>query len=122
MKSGIEETVEEVKMSKEAKTKALKEIKRLENTAAFRGIGGGEHIRWLRDVPWQKRQPTTGTLSSDGCLNEDHYGLEEVKERIIDLLPYGIFRKMGPICAAGPPGVGKTSLGMSVAHALDASS
>ena len=120
----LKKSVEEVKMSKEAKTKALKEIKRLEKMPPLSAESAvvRTYIEWLRDVPWQKKTTDNRDIEhAMDVLNEDHYGLEEVKERIIEFIAVRHLSKKikGPIlCFAGPPGVGKTSLGMSVAHAL----
>ncbi len=120
----LKKTIEEAKMSKEAKTKALKELKRLEKMPPLSAESAvvRTYIEWLRDVPWHKK--TTDNRDIDHAmdvLNEDHYGLDEVKERIIEFIAVRHLSKKlkGPIlCFVGPPGVGKTSLGMSVAHAL----
>jgi ATP-dependent Lon protease len=120
----LRKSIEDVKMSKEAKSKALKELKRLEKMPPLSAESAvvRTYIEWLRDVPWNKK--TTDNRDIDhamSVLQEDHYGLEEVKERIIEFIAVRHLSKKlkGPIlCFVGPPGVGKTSLGMSVARAL----
>ena len=81
------------------------------------------YIDWLVNVPWKKRTKVSQDLATaETVLNEDHYGLEEVKERILEYLAVqSRVRKMkGPIlCLVGPPGVGKTSLGQSIARATN---
>jgi len=117
-------SIEEARMSKEAKAKALKEVKRLEKMPPLSAESAvvRTYIEWLRDVPWHKK--TIDNRDIDHAmvvLNEDHYGLDEVKERIIEFIAVRhLSRKLkGPIlCFVGPPGVGKTSLGRSVARAL----
>jgi len=81
------------------------------------------YIEWLRDIPWSKRTRDNRDIDlAMKILNEDHYGLEDVKERIIEFIAVRQLSKKlrGPIlCFVGPPGVGKTSLGRSVARALN---
>ncbi len=120
----LKNSIDEAKMSKEAKSKALKELKRLEKMPPLSAESAvvRSYIEWLRDVPWHKK--TTDNRDIDHAmdvLNEDHYGLDEPKERIIEFIAVRHLSKKlkGPIlCFVGPPGVGKTSLGMSVARAL----
>ena len=120
----LKKSIEDARMTKEAKGKALKELKRLEKMPPLSAESAvvRTYIEWLRDVPWHKK--TTDNRDIDHAmdvLNEDHYGLEEVKERIVEFIAVRhLSRKLkGPIlCFVGPPGVGKTSLGMSVARAL----
>ncbi|TAL30742.1 MAG: endopeptidase La [Spirochaetes bacterium] len=120
----LKTSIEDAKLNKEAKSKALKELKRLEKMPPLSAESAvvRSYIEWLRDVPWHKK--TTDNRDIDHAmdvLNEDHYGLDEVKERIIEFIAVRHLSKKlkGPIlCFVGPPGVGKTSLGMSVARAL----
>ncbi len=120
----LKKSVDAANMSKEAKTKALQEIKRLEKMPPMSAESAvvRNYIEWLRDVPWYKRTRDNRDIEhAMNILNEDHYGLEEVKERIIEYIAVRQLSKSlkGPIlCFVGPPGVGKTSLGRSVARAL----
>ncbi len=121
----LKKSIEDVKMSEEAKTKALKELKRLEKMPPMSAESAvvRTYIEWLRDVPWFKKTKDNADIDrAMDVLNEDHYGLEEVKERIIEFIAVRHLSKKlkGPIlCFVGPPGVGKTSLGRSVARALN---
>jgi ATP-dependent Lon protease len=120
----LKKSVEAANMSKEAKTKAIQEIRRLEKMPPMSAESAvvRNYIEWLRDVPWYKRTRDNKDIElAMNILNEDHYGLEEVKERIIEYIAVRQLSKnlKGPIlCFVGPPGVGKTSLGRSVARAL----
>ncbi|MBN1534656.1 MAG: endopeptidase La [Spirochaetes bacterium] len=120
----LKKSVEAANMSKEAKAKALQEIRRLEKMPPMSAESAvvRNYIEWLRDVPWYKKTRDNRDIEhAMGILNEDHYGLEEVKERIIEYIAVRQLSKnlKGPIlCFVGPPGVGKTSLGRSVARAL----
>ncbi|MCU0845552.1 MAG: endopeptidase La [Spirochaetes bacterium] len=117
-------SIEEARMSKEAKAKAIKEVKRLEKMPPLSAESAvvRTYIEWLRDVPWHKKTVDNRDIDhAMDVLNEDHYGLDEVKERIIEFIAVRHLSKKlkGPIlCFVGPPGVGKTSLGRSVARAL----
>lgn len=117
-------SIEEAGMSEEAKTKALQELKRLEKMPPMSAESAvvRNYIEWLRDVPWEKKtRDKKDIIKAMDILNEDHYGLEDVKERIIEYIAVRQLSKKlkGPIlCFVGPPGVGKTSLGRSVARAL----
>lgn len=120
----LKKSIEDARLSKEAKTKSLKELKRLEKMPPLSAESAvvRTYIEWLRDVPWHKKTKDNGDVDhAMKVLNEDHYGLEEVKERIVEFIAVRHLSKKlkGPIlCFVGPPGVGKTSLGMSVARAL----
>jgi len=120
----LKKSIEDAKMSSEAKAKALQELKRLEKMPPMSAESAvvRTYIEWLRDVPWHKRTRDRKDIEqSMEILNEDHYGLDEVKERIVEYLAVSQLSKKlkGPIlCFVGPPGVGKTSLGKSVARAL----
>lgn len=116
--------IEEAGMPQEVSERALKEVDRLEKMpyAAPDGVVVRTYLDWLISLPWSKS--TTETLEIDAAsktLDEDHYGLAKVKERILEFLAV---RKLastmrGPIlCFVGPPGVGKTSIGKSIARAL----
>ncbi|MBP7738788.1 MAG: endopeptidase La [Spirochaetes bacterium] len=120
----LKKSIEETKMSDEARTKALQEVKRLEKMPPMSAESAvvRNYIEWLRDVPWHKKTKDNRDIElAMQILNEDHYGLEDVKERIIEYIAVRQLSKKlkGPIlCFVGPPGVGKTSLGKSVARAL----
>ncbi len=120
----LKKSIEETKMSDEARTKALQEVKRLEKMPPMSAESAvvRNYIEWLRDVPWHKKTKDNRDIElAMQILNEDHYGLEDVKERIIEYIAVRQLSKKlkGPIlCFVGPPGVGKTSLGRSVARAL----
>ncbi len=120
----LRKSIEEARMSPEAKNKALKEFKRLEKMPPMSAESAvvRNYIEWLRDVPWNKKtRDNSDVEKSMEILNEDHYGLDEVKERIIEYIAVRHLSKKlrGPIlCFVGPPGVGKTSLGKSVARSL----
>lgn len=120
----LRKSIEDTKMSNEAKNKALKEFKRLEKMPPLSAESAvvRTYIEWLRDVPWYKKTRDKGDIDhAMKILNEDHYGLEEVKERIVEYIAVRRLSKKlkGPIlCFVGPPGVGKTSLGKSVARTL----
>ncbi len=120
----LKKSIEETRMSEEARTKAMQEVKRLEKMPPMSAESAvvRNYIEWLRDVPWHKKTKDNRDIElAMQILNEDHYGLEDVKERIIEYIAVRQLSKKlkGPIlCFVGPPGVGKTSLGKSVARAL----
>ncbi|WP_018983016.1 endopeptidase La [Salinimonas chungwhensis] len=115
--------ITESKMPKEAEEKARAELQKLKMMSPMSAEATvvRSYIEWLTSVPWQKRSPVKRDLErAENVLNEDHYGLEKVKERIIEYLAVQqrVKKLKGPIlCLVGPPGVGKTSLGQSVAKA-----
>ncbi len=122
----LEQLTEKIKtlgLSDEAKTKAEAELKRLKMMPAMSSEATvvRNYLDWLLDIPWKKRTRVSKDLAAaEKILDEDHYGLEKAKERIIEhLAVLQLVRKMkGPIlCLVGPPGVGKTSLGKSIARA-----
>jgi ATP-dependent Lon protease len=121
----LRNSIENAKMSDEAKNKALQELKRLEKMPSMSAESAivRNYIEWLRDVPWHKKTKDIRKIQGAiDILNADHYGLDEVKERIIEYIAVNkLSRKLkGPIlCFVGPPGVGKTSLGKSVSRALN---
>lgn len=120
----LREKIEQVKMPKQAKEKALQEVERLEKMPPMvaESVVVRNYIDWLLSLPWSKS--TRDRLDIDEAqtiLDEDHYGLTDVKDRILEYLAIRkLAKKMkGPIiCFVGPPGVGKTSLAKSVARAL----
>jgi ATP-dependent Lon protease len=126
----LEAKVKEVKMSEEAENVALKELDRLSRipTQSPEYSVARTYIEWLADLPWSKSsKDTVDVKKAWKILEEDHYGLEKVKERILEYLavrslkqkkdPDAVVR--GPIlCFSGPPGVGKTSLGQSIARSM----
>ncbi|MCL2177310.1 MAG: endopeptidase La [Firmicutes bacterium] len=116
--------IEESGMPQEAKDKAAKEIKRLSKMSGNSPESGviRNYLDWLCDIPWTKYTTDNDDLSlSEKILNQDHYGLEKIKERILEYLAVLQLTKglKGPIlCFVGPPGVGKTSIGQSIARSL----
>ena len=120
----INEKIETAGMPKEVKEKALKELTRLEQMPPMSAEGTvvRNYLDWLVDVPWKKRTSDKLDIKMAGkILDDDHYGLEKVKERILEYLSVRkLVKKIkGPIlCFVGPPGVGKTSLGKSIAKAM----
>lgn len=119
----LEQKIESGGLSKEAKTKAKSEFQKLKMMSPMSAESTvvRNYLDWILNLPWKKRSKVTHDLSkADGVLDEDHYGLEKVKERILEYLAVQQrMKKMkGPIlCLVGPPGVGKTSLGKSIARA-----
>ena len=120
----LREMIDKARMPKEVKEKADKEYVRYERmplmspeAAVIRG-----YLEWLCDMPWKKRTKDAIDIEvAEKVLDEDHYGLEKVKERILEFLAVRKLSKSvrGPIlCLVGPPGVGKTSLGESIARAM----
>ena len=115
--------IEKTKLSKEAKDKALAEVKKLKSMSAMSSEATvvRNYLDWLLDIPWKKRSKVNKDLAKAmEILEKDHYGLEKVKERIVEYLAVQARadKVKGPIlCLVGPPGVGKTSLGKSIARA-----
>ncbi len=115
----------EAKMSKEAEEKALAELKRLEAMPPMSAEAtvSRNYLEWLLAVPWQKRTRESRDIRrAERVLDEDHYGLTKVKDRILEFLAVRqlVKKQRGPIlCLVGPPGVGKTSLARSVARATN---
>ncbi|MDP9492366.1 MAG: endopeptidase La, partial [Actinomycetota bacterium] len=119
----LRQKIEEAGMPKETKEKATQELKRLE---AMPGVSAEatvsrNYIEWLVSVPWKKSSKEIKDIElAEQILNEDHYGLEKIKERILEFLAVRqlIKQPKGTIlCFVGPPGVGKTSLAKSIARA-----
>jgi len=119
----LEEKIAKTKFSKEAREKALGELKKLKSMSPMSAEAtvSRNYLDWLLSLPWGIKSRTKRDLSlAERVLNEDHYGLEKVKERIVEYLAVQSRsdKLKGPIlCLVGPPGVGKTSLGRSVARA-----
>lgn len=115
--------IERTKLSKEAREKALAEVKKLKTMSSMSSEATvvRNYLDWLLDIPWKKRSKVNKDLAKAlEILEKDHYGLEKVKERIIEYLAVQsrADKVKGPIlCLVGPPGVGKTSLGKSIARA-----
>ncbi|TEW54826.1 endopeptidase La [Psychromonas sp. RZ22] len=118
----LADKIEAAGMSDEAKEKALSEFKKLKMMSPMSSEASviRTYIESLVNVPWKKRSPVKKNLArAQEILDEDHYGLEKVKERILEYLAVQtrINKLKGPIlCLVGPPGVGKTSLGQSIAR------
>lgn len=119
----LEEKIEKTKLSKEAKEKALGELKKLKSMSPMSAEATvvRNYLDWMLSIPWKKRTRVKKDLKgAQEILDADHYGLEKVKERIIEYLAvqHRTNKVSGPIlCLVGPPGVGKTSLGKSISRA-----
>jgi ATP-dependent Lon protease len=121
---GLEERIAKASLPQEAEQVAKKQLKRLRNMQ----VGSAEYtvvrtyLDWILDLPWHTQTPDNMDIGAvRRVLDEDHYGLEKVKKRILEYLAVRKLKKdkKGPIlCLIGPPGVGKTSLGRSIARAL----
>ncbi len=121
---GLEDRIAKANLPQEAETVAKKQIKRLRNMQ----VGSAEYtvvrtyLDWILDLPWHVQTPDNMEIAAvRKVLDDDHYGLEKVKKRILEYLAVRKLKKdkKGPIlCLIGPPGVGKTSLGRSIARAL----
>src|SRR5450432_887759 len=121
---GLEDRITKASLPTEAEQVAKKQIKRLRNMQ----VGSAEYtvvrtyLDWILDLPWHVQTPDNLEIASvRKVLDEDHYGLEKVKKRILEYLAVRKLKKdkKGPIlCLIGPPGVGKTSLGRSIARSL----
>jgi len=115
--------IEKAGMSKEAKAKAVSELNKLKMMSPMSAEATvvRNYIDWMVNVPWKKRSKICNDLAkAEAVLEADHYGLEKVKERILEYLAVQqrVSKLKGPVlCLVGPPGVGKTSLGRSIARA-----
>ena len=121
----LEKRLKQKKMSEDATKKVRQEIKKLQMMAPMSAEATvvRNYIDWLLDMPWSEKTENNHTLKeSEIILEEDHYGLKKVKERIIEYLAVQslVKKNKGPIlCLVGPPGVGKTSIAKSVARATN---
>ena len=123
--SEIEDKIKKINFSDEALEKVKSEIKKLKNMGPMSAEATviRNYIDWITSIPWNKNTDSKINLDkASKVLDEDHYGLDKVKDRIIEYLAVQtrVSKPKGPIlCLVGPPGVGKTSLGKSIARALD---
>src|ERR1700754_3635828 len=119
----LEKRIKKAKLSKEARSKAEAELKKLRNMSPMSAESTvvRNYLDWLLSIPWGKaKTKKIDVAEAERILNEDHFGLEKVKERILEYLAVQARTNSlkGPIlCLVGPPGVGKTSLGRSIAKA-----
>ena len=119
----LEKSVKEAGMSADAEKKALSELNKLKQMSPMSAEANviRNYLEWMIDYPWSKRRRSQYDIArAEKILERDHYGLEDVKERILDYLAVQKRNKHGKgpiICLVGPPGVGKTSLGKSIAEA-----
>ncbi len=119
----LEAKIKATKLSKEAREKALGELKKLRSMSPMSAEATvvRNYLEWILGIPWKKRSKIKNdVLEAERILNADHYGLEKIKERIVEYLAV---QSRSPklrgaiLCLVGPPGVGKTSLGKSIAKA-----
>jgi len=119
----LEDKIKKTRLSKEAREKAMQELKKLRTMSPMSAEATvvRNYLQWILSIPWKKRSKVRNdVVAAEKILNEDHFGLEKVKERIIEYLAVQSRspKVRGPIlCLVGPPGVGKTSLGKSIARA-----
>ena len=119
----LEDKIKKTKLSKEAREKAQHELKKLRQMSPMSAESTvvRNYLDWLTSIPWNSRSKVKSDLAkAEEILDADHYGLEKVKERIVEYL--AVQKRMGKLkgpilCLVGPPGVGKTSLGKSIANA-----
>ncbi len=123
--SNLNKSILKAKMPKEVQKKCMSELKKLKNMSPMSAEATvvRNYLDWMIDIPWNKKDDVNIDLNkATKILDEDHFGLEKVKERIVEFL--AVQKRMqklkGPIlCLVGPPGVGKTSLGKSIARATN---
>ncbi len=123
--SSINKAITKAKMPKDVEKKCLQELKKLKNMSPMSAEATvvRNYLDWMTDLPWNKKSEVDIDLSkAQNTLDKDHFGLEKIKERIVEFL--AVQKRMekikGPIlCLVGPPGVGKTSLGKSIAKATN---
>ncbi|MCB1530236.1 MAG: endopeptidase La [Rhodospirillales bacterium] len=121
----IEKKINETKLSKEAREKAKVELKKLRQMSPMSAEATvvRNYLDWILDLPWKKRSRVKKDIKlARSVLDKDHYGLDKVKERILEYL--AVQQRTGKVkgsilCLLGPPGVGKTSLGQSIARATN---
>ena len=123
--TSLSKSISDAKMPKEAREKCLSELKKLKTMSPMSAEATvvRNYLDWMTELPWSNKSKINSNLNNaQKILDEDHYGLEKVKERIIEFLAVQkrIQKMRGPIlCLVGPPGVGKTSLGKSIAKATN---
>ncbi len=120
----LRDKIEAARMPEEAEKQALRELERLEQTPTASAEHGviRTYLEWMVDLPWSQTSEDQLSVEEARCvLDEDHFGLEKVKDRIVEYIAVLSLKRdlRGPIlCFVGPPGTGKTSLGRSIARAL----
>jgi len=123
--SELEERIKKTKLSKEAREKAMAEVKKLRTMGPMSAEATvvRNYLDWMLSIPWKKRTKTKDDIRhAEKVLEADHFGLDKVKDRILEYL--AVQQRMGKVkgpilCLVGPPGVGKTSLGKSIARATN---
>ena len=121
----LKKKIEQAKMPPEAKKQALNELRRFKKMSEYMPESSyiRTYLEWLSEIPWGKKSKSRINVKKAGeILEKDHYGLDKVKERVLEFLAVQqlVGKIKGPIlCFAGPPGVGKTSIGRSIAAALN---